>query len=364
MSLIDRSKMREDVLANWDLLGAAFLKGFKNAAIKQLFLLKFGWVKKLKQFMKDVGGKHNLLMEKKAYSNKDESFELDPGLVLSLVKMQRAANAEMAKHWNKALKQQKGVKFNRVQFHGVKGEWTLPPEQEGNSTILYLHGGAFAYFSTKETRPFTAMVAKKTGKRILAVDYRLAPEHPFPAGLDDCITAYKYLLEEGMDPKKIIIDGESAGGNLTISTMLKLKRDGIELPAGGTIRSPLTDFTFPDPSMYERRKTDPVLAYLPTFLLRKAYVGDNDWEDPLISPIHGNLEGLPPFLIQVSTAEMLHSDSVRFAKALSDMGGDATLEEYDDMLHAFPIISLGSGIPEVEDALESMARFVKKILKE
>jgi monoterpene epsilon-lactone hydrolase len=253
------------------------------------------------------------------------------------------------------------VKVKGIDAGGVPAEWQLAPNASRDKVILYFHGGGFILGSPNSHRLFTVTLGSETKMRVLSVDYRLAPEHQFPASLEDCVTAYKWLLSEGFDPKKIIIMGDSAGGNLTLITLLKLKEENLPLPAGAICLSPVTDWNFADESFWKNAETDPILADAGSFWWYYAYAGDSDKNNPYLSPIYGNMEKLPPLLLQASKSEMLYSDSKRFVEKAKSAGVDATLQVWDDMPHVFQSFGLNI-LPESKEAIEEIKNFVKKVI--
>ncbi|MHA1884384.1 MAG: alpha/beta hydrolase [Promethearchaeota archaeon] len=244
----------------------------------------------------------------------------------------------------------------------IPAEWIIPPNSIEDHVILHIHGGGWILGSPAVARKITAAIAKATKLKILSIDYRLAPEYPFPASLDDCVTAYKWLLSNGFMSENIIIAGESAGGNLTLATLLKLRDQGIELPAGAICLSPATDLTLSDDSFFENGPTDPGLSDMGLFWWVVSYLAGEDPHNPYVSPLHGDLNGLPPILIQVSTCEMLYSDASRFVEKAKKAGVNATLQAWDDMLHVFQQIRF-EVLPESEEAINKIAEFTNDILK-
>ena len=202
-----------------------------------------------------------------------------------------------------------------VTLDGVPAEWINPPgvSPTSQSVILYLHGGGFTLGWTNVERWMVAHIAQAAQIRALAVDYRLAPEHPFPAALKDCLTAYRWLLSHGAAPHQVVIAGDSAGGNLTLSTLLALRDAGEPLPAAAVCISPATDLACTGESFLTRK--DPLLSTRFVNTMIPHYIGDQDPRQPLISPHYARLDGLPPLLIHVGDDEILLSDSVRLARA-------------------------------------------------
>jgi len=265
-------------------------------------------------------------------------------------------------------RQEKTVKYAKlpadvccqpVCVNGVSVEWIEAPDAD-LGVILYLHGGAYTVGSINTHREFVARLARATQMRGLAINYRLAPEHPFPAALQDATAAYLWLLTQGFDPARIIIAGDSAGGGLTLATLVAL-RDAVEpLPAGAVCISPWTDLAITGASIQNKAKLDPILA--PDILERcaKYYAGEHELTSPLISPLYADLKSLPPLLIQVGTDEILLDDAVRCAENARKAGVDVTLEVWDEMFHVFQMVSF---LPETKKAVRHIAGFVSKNLK-
>jgi len=227
---------------------------------------------------------------------------------------------------------------------------------------LYIHGGGWVLGSPISHRGLNSNIAKATGVKILSIDYRLAPEHPFPAPLEDCVDAYKWLLSNGFKSDHIIIAGDSAGGNLTLTTLLKLRDQGIDLPAGAVCLSPATDLTLSDDSYFENAETDPILADIGVFWWMVVYLAGEDPRNPYISPLFADLKGLPPILIQVSSCEMLYSDATRFVEKAKKAGTNAILQSWDEMTHVFQGTRFEL-LPEAEDAISKIADFTNQLFK-
>ncbi|MHA2039953.1 MAG: alpha/beta hydrolase [Promethearchaeota archaeon] len=258
------------------------------------------------------------------------------------------------------------VKIEQIIAHGVPAEWQIVPGASEERVLLYFHGGAMIMGSPQGSRPFTVALGQATKMRVLSVDYRLAPEHPHPAGQEDCVAVYKWLLSTGIKPKNIIIGGLSAGGYFTLTTILRLREEGIPLPLGAICLSPATDFRQEgaDDLFFENAETDPVLADggLLLFCI-PAYVAGADLNDPLVSPVIADFKGFPPLLIQASSCEMLYSGSKRLAENAKKAGIDVTLETWDDVPHGFHGFGLNR-LPEAQDAINHIASFVQKLFKE
>ncbi len=241
-----------------------------------------------------------------------------------------------------------------VSAQGVPCEWVIPQNSRTAQVLLYLHGGGFVFGLTPPHLQMGAYLAKKLGIRILMVDYRLAPDNPFPAALEDCVTAYGWLLDQGILAQNIGVAGDSAGGNLTLTTMLKLRDGGAPLPAAAACLSPVTDLT---PKSHQRPGfKDPLLPPKAVKFYRQSYVGRHDPHDPLISPEFGDLRGLPPILVHAGEDEILREDAVRITKLARSAGVDVRLEIYPRMWHVW---QLNLALPQAIQSLENIAGFFK-----
>jgi acetyl esterase/lipase len=252
----------------------------------------------------------------------------------------------------------RNIRCQNIHVAGVSAAWV---DTAGSSlgVILYLHGGAYALGSINTHREFTARLVSATKMRALSLSYRLAPEHPYPAAVKDATAAYLWLLNQGYDPSKIIIAGDSAGGGLTIATLVTLRETGEPLPAGAICISPWMDLAMTGASIQNKAKADPVLDPDSLGTYAKHYAGDHDLTSPLISPLYADLTGLPPLLIQVGSDEILLDDATRFADNARGAGLDVTLEIWDKMFHVFQIIPF---LPETKNAVRSIAGFVTQNL--
>ncbi len=254
------------------------------------------------------------------------------------------------------------VKIEEINVGGVPAEWQIVPGADADKVILYFHGGGMVLMSPKTQRELTIEIAQLTKMRILSVDYRLAPEHPFPASLEDSVNAYKWLLSQGFKAKNITIAGDSAGGWLTISSLIKLRDEGIDLPIGAVALSPLTDFTDGSKTIYENAKTDPILGDVGIFWWTTCYLAGADPNNPLLSPVNANLSGLPPILIQVSTSEMLYDHSTRLVERAKNAGVDITLQEWNDTIHVFQGFGFHD-LPEAKEAISKIGEFIQNLFK-
>jgi epsilon-lactone hydrolase len=249
------------------------------------------------------------------------------------------------------------VKRTPVDAGGVPGEWLEVPPSRRERVLLYIHGGGFAFRLPNLYARFTARVARVVGARVLLVDYRLAPEHPFPAGVDDCLAAYRWLLAQGVAAHDIVMAGDSAGANLTLVTLLGAKAAALPLPACAFVISPPVDLTISSPSFVANERSDAIFRLATLKLLRGRYVQGDRLLDPCVSPLFGELAGLPPLLVQAGTREMLRDDAVRFAERARSEGVDTEIELWRDMQHCFQLLPF---LPESGRAIDSMANFVSR----
>ncbi|TFG07176.1 MAG: alpha/beta hydrolase [Promethearchaeota archaeon] len=248
------------------------------------------------------------------------------------------------------------VKFD---LNGMTSAWISTPESREDHVILYLHGGGYIGGSIQTHRELASRICRVAKARLLLIEYGLAPEHPFPAAIEDAINAYEWLMREvGIPSERIIIAGDSAGGGLTLATLLKIKDMKIDLPIAAVCLSPFIDLTFTGDSFRKNAKIDPFTSAYNLDFYAALYIGDNDPENPLISPLYGNLQGLPPIFIQVGTAEILLDDSIRFAKKAEKAGVKIELDAWEDMPHVFA--AFASMTPEGKEGIEKIGEFIKK----
>jgi acetyl esterase/lipase len=241
-----------------------------------------------------------------------------------------------------------------VAADGVPCEWIIPQGRPTDQVLLYLHGGGFVFGLTPPHLQMGAHLAQKMGVRVLMVDYRTAPQHPFPAALDDCVTAYLWLLNQGTLAQSIVVAGDSAGGNLAITMSMKLRDTGNSLPAAAACLSPVTDLT-PRDNLRKGFK-DPLLSPKASKFYTQSYVGNNDAHNPLISPVFGDLRGLPPLLVHVGEDEILRDDAARIAGLAESAGVDVRLEIYPRMWHVWQI---NLALPQAIQSLDDIAHFLK-----
>jgi len=246
------------------------------------------------------------------------------------------------------------IQREQVTADGVPCEWLIPDHSSSDQVLLYLHGGGFVYGWTNMHREMVSHLARQMQIRVLVVDYRLAPEFPFPAALEDCTTVYRWLLQQGIAPQNIVMAGDSAGGNLTLTTLIKLRDSGNPLPAAAACLSPATDLTVREEL---ERLRDPVLHRRALYAFRSAYVADQDCTDPLLSPVYADLHGLPPLLIHAGEDEVLRDDAVRMAELAQQAGVPVRVEVYPRMWHVWHLYF--SQLPQAAHALDDIGQFLK-----
>lgn len=245
------------------------------------------------------------------------------------------------------------VSSKPVSADGVPCEWLVPANASEHCVLLYLHGGGWTLGWSNFHRQLAARIGRACFARVLAPDYRLAPECPFPAALDDCIAAYRWLLTTQVEPRHIVIAGDSAGGNLTLATLLALRDAGDSLPAAAVCLSPMSDLEASGDSF--RTNNDPTLTAEFALAMLRYYAGEQDLQYPLLSPYHGDLHGLPPMLTQVGGDEILLSDAVQFTEKATKAGVDVTLSIWPKMWHVWQ--GFGSMLPEARHAIEAIGTF-------
>jgi epsilon-lactone hydrolase len=254
-----------------------------------------------------------------------------------------------------------GTVVEPVAAGGVPSEWVRPAMAvTADACVLYLHGGGYVMGSLNTHRAFASHLAARTGLPVLVVDYRLGPEFPFPAALDDALAAYEWLLVQGFSAGRVVIAGDSAGGGLTLATLLALRDRGRPLPAAAVPISPWTDLTLSGDSMDALEAQDPMVQRVGLQRMADWYLGDQDATDPLASPVFGDCAGLPPLLIHVGAVETLLDDSTRFAARAEAAGVDVTLEVWPEMIHVWH--AFGPMVPESEAGVTRVAEFVAQHL--
>lgn len=253
-----------------------------------------------------------------------------------------------------------GIEVEELGLAGVAAERLTAPDTQQDKAFLYIHGGGFVAGSPRTHRPLTWRLAKDIGIPVYAIDYRLAPEHPYPAGLDDCVAAYKGLLDKGVPARSILVGGDSAGGNLTLALALRLKAEGLPLPAALICLSPATDMTGSGESRHSNAEADSMFVEEMMDSLMPVYFAGTDEKDPFVSPLFGDVSGFPPTLFQVGEREMLRDDSVRMAAALKSAGVETAIEVWPKVWHVWQLNA--DMLPEAREAIAHIVRFAKQHL--
>ena len=255
-----------------------------------------------------------------------------------------------------------GMDYEEFALSGMSAAWTRLKAPHGSRhAILYCHGGGYTCGQLGYARVLASKLALSTGCDVLSFEYRLAPEAPYPSAIDDALRVWDYLMYMGIGARDVIVAGDSAGGNLALELALAVKAQGRSQPCALVLMSPWTDMTMQGASYQKCAALDPMLTHDYIDSCRTAYRGANstlEWEDPSLSPLFADLRGLPPTLIQVGTNEILKSDSINLAKAMTEQEVYAVLEVYPECWHVFQQMP----IPHAAQAMESVGRFVQKIL--
>jgi monoterpene epsilon-lactone hydrolase len=250
------------------------------------------------------------------------------------------------------------TKCTPVNAGGVQAEWIAGAGAADDRVLLYLHGGGYVMGSINTHREMVARLSKASGARALLLDYRLAPENPFPAAVDDAVAAYRWLLSQNIKPNRIAVAGDSAGGGLTLATLVAVRDAKLPAPAVGVCISPWTDMEGTGASMTTRAKADPLVQKDMLVNMAKQYLGGKDSKSPLAAPLHADLRGLPPLLIQVGDAEVLLDDSTRVADRAKAAGVTVELEVWPEMIHVWHLAA--PALPEGQQAIEKAGRFIRE----
>jgi epsilon-lactone hydrolase len=244
----------------------------------------------------------------------------------------------------------------RVSAGGVGAEWISAPGASADRVILYFHGGGYVLGSISTHRAMISRIARASDARALAIDYRLAPEHPFPAAVDDAIASYRWLIAQGYKPGRIVIAGDSAGGGLAVAALLAIRDAKLPMPAGAVPISPWTDLEGTGDSIRTRAARDVMVTQDNLAQSAKQYYGANNPKNPLVSPVHADFRGLPPMLIHVGDAEILLDDATRVAERAKAAGVKVELEVWPDMPHVWHVFA--KILPEGQQAIDKIGKFV------
>jgi len=245
-----------------------------------------------------------------------------------------------------------------IDIEGLYAEWISTGITLKHKVILYLHGGGYALCSANTHRPLAARIGKASGVKVLFPEYRLAPEHPFPAAIEDAVNVYRWLLHQGFSPSNIVFAGDSAGGGLCIAAALVLRDQNEPLPAAIVCLSPWVDLTSSGESYRKNKWIDPYLSIEAVRAAVRMYAGDEKPDHPLISPIFADLSGLPPLFIQAGNHEILQSDAEKLAAQARNAGVPFTLKVWKGMWHVWQIS--GDALPEARKAIKEIGIFIRK----
>jgi epsilon-lactone hydrolase len=262
-----------------------------------------------------------------------------------------------------------GTLVEAINANGVRAEWVVAPGVVGSEVVgsgvndrgvlLSLHGGAYSLGSLASNRRFSALLSAAANRRVLSIDYRLAPEHRFPAALDDTLTAYRWLLTQGIDSKDIVIAGNSAGGGLALAIVVALRDQGNQLPLAAIALSPWTDLTGSGESVTSCATTDHMLTAKGLHASAATYADQEHYRNPYASPLFAELHGLPPILLQASRSELLRDDTTRFAERARECDTAVTVELYDDMPHVWHMFA--GILPEADQAIAAIGTWLTNL---
>lgn len=249
-----------------------------------------------------------------------------------------------------------GASVAPVEANGVPGEWVVADGARRDATLLYLHGGGYCIGSPRTHRGLAARLSHDADAAVLLLDYRLAPEHPHPAAVDDAVAAYRFVLDRH-DPSRIAIAGDSAGGGLTFTTLVAARDRGLPMPAVAAAISPWGDLECSGETYATRGDLDPMCTATGLKRMADWFVAGGDPRDPLVSPVHADLAGLPPLLVHVGDHEVLLDDSRRLAENAASAGVDVTLEVWPEMVHVWH--AFAGMVPEADDAVARLGAFLR-----
>jgi len=252
----------------------------------------------------------------------------------------------------------KDAKSTSVNAGGVPAEWITTPGAAEDRVILYLHGGGYVIGSINTHRELMIRFSKAASARVLGLNYRLAPEHPFPAPVEDAVAGYRWLLSQGVKPNRVTVAGDSAGGGLTVATLVAIRDAKLPMPAAGVCLSPWVDMEGIGESMTTRAKVDPMVQKQGLLGMAGLYLGGKDPRTPLAAPLYADLKGLPPLLIQVGDAETLLDDATRITERAKAAGVSVKLEVWPEMIHVWQLFA--SALPEGQQAIEGVGKFVRE----
>src|SRR5262247_804104 len=250
------------------------------------------------------------------------------------------------------------ITCEKVDTACVPAEWVVAPGAESERVLLYLHGGGYVIGSLNTHRDLAGRLSRAAAARVLLIDYRLAPEYPHPAAVEDATTAYRWLLRHGATPAHTVIAGDSAGGGLTVATLVALRDAGDALPASGVCISPWVDLEGIGESMTAKASVDPMVQYQGLVRFANLYLGGANPRTPLAAPLYADLHGLPPLFIHVGTAETLLDDATRLAERARMAGVEVTLEVWEEMIHVWHLFA--GLLPEGQQAIERIGAYIQQ----
>jgi epsilon-lactone hydrolase len=250
------------------------------------------------------------------------------------------------------------IKCEKFSAGGVEAEWISAPNSSSDRAVLYVHGGGYVLGSINTHRDLMGRIARASGARVLGINYRLAPEHPFPAAVDDSVAAYRWMLAQGLKPNRVAVAGDSAGGGLTVATLVAIRDAKLPVPGAGVCLSPWIDMEGLGESMKTRAAADPVVQREGLLGMAAAYLGGQNARTPLAAPLYADLKGLPPLLIQVGDAETLLDDSTRLNDRAKAAGVSTKLEVWPEMIHVWQMFA--SFLPEGQQAVDGIGSFLKE----
>lgn len=253
---------------------------------------------------------------------------------------------------------QPDIKCEKVNAGGIDAEWICAPNASADRAVLYVHGGGYVIGSVNTHRDLMARVSRASGARVLGINYRLAPENPFPAAVDDSVAAYRWMLAQGLKPNRIAVAGDSAGGGLTVATLVAIRDAKLPVPGAGVCLSPWVDLEGTGESMTSRAAVDPVVQREGLLGMAAAYLGGKNPRTPLAAPLYADLKGLPPLLIQVGDAETLLDDSTRLNDRAKAAGVKTKLEVWPEMIHVWQLFA--GFLPEGQQAVDGIGAFLKE----
>ena len=284
--------------------------------------------------------------------------------LLKIIKLKGSGRAETVEQARKGLesfylrfRSIKDVVVEHFFIGHIPAFWICAPEARKDLTILFFHGGGFVVGSTKDHLDLCGKLSISSGCRVLSIDYRLAPEHPFPAALEDCKDVYLWLIEQGIGPPQIVPVGISAGGNLTLSMFFRLRASSVPLPGTAILISPAVDLS----SSGDSRETDSQKDWITAEgleMLKKAYLRKQDPKDAFVSPTYGDLHGLPALFVQAGTHETLLDDISDFVRKAKEAGVDVTFDVWEEMFHCWQIFS--SVLPEGQQAIDNIGAYIRE----